>query len=377
MSMYNFMGIDSWGAGGAEKSTELLVRHLANKGWKVRIYLLKKKDIGVRTNLDSTPVEIKMIEGSNLFKRSDFLEREIRSEKPDIVHSVLFNANLVTRLARRRLKFLHVESLVNMTYSESRAKDRKSNALGLIMYKAFDRWSINRYVDYVHSITHTVNDHYHKELGLDPGKVTVVYRGRNEVAQHDSVEREVVNIVSVGRHEFQKGQIYLVEAMHLLRERNLPVHLTVFGRDGAATPEILASVEKYGLGDYVSFNGYVQNVNEVIGGFDIFAFPSLYEGLGGALIEAQAAGLPIVCSDLPVLREVTVDGRNALYFKPADSRDLADKLEVLINNRNLRLEFGKVSQQNFKKNFYLPNIHEEMEAFYLSCISRFNQQESR
>jgi glycosyltransferase involved in cell wall biosynthesis len=84
---------------------------------------------------------------------------------------------------------------------------------------------------------------------------------------------------------------------------------------------------------------------------DVFAFPSVYEGLGGAVIEAMALGLPIVCSDIPALREVVQEGQNALLFPPGHHRELAKALASLLDDREKAARFGLRSEQIFADRF--------------------------
>src|SRR5690606_27021058 len=104
-------------------------------------------------------------------------------EKGDfnLVHSILFRANLRTRLAKRKVQFIHIESLVNTTYSKERFNDRKVNQIALKFYKLIDRITASRYVDHFHSITESVKLHYVENLGLIPEKISVIPRGRQPV----------------------------------------------------------------------------------------------------------------------------------------------------------------------------------------------------
>jgi glycosyltransferase involved in cell wall biosynthesis len=84
---------------------------------------------------------------------------------------------------------------------------------------------------------------------------------------------------------------------------------------------------------------------------DLFVFPSLYEGLGGALIEAMALGLPVVASDLPALREVVRAGENADLVAPGDAHGLAQAILGLLHDTERRLMYAERSRSIFSSEF--------------------------
>ena len=101
------------------------------------------------------------------------------------------------------------------------------------------------------------------------------------------------------------------------------------------------------------FLGHRDDAPEVLAAADVFVFPSLYEGLGGALIEAMALGLPIVASDLPAIREVVEPGSNALLVEPGSPADLADAIVALADDPERRRRMGARSRAIFEDRFTL------------------------
>ena len=97
---------------------------------------------------------------------------------------------------------------------------------------------------------------------------------------------------------------------------------------------------------------------------DLFVFPSLFEGLPGAVIEAMAMGLPVVASDIPALREVVEEDRNALLTPPASAEDLADAMARLLDDRTRSAAFGERSRRLFEEHFTLERCAPQMIEFY-------------
>src|SRR5690606_28137096 len=110
------------------------------------------------------------------------------------------------------------------------------------------------------------------------------------------------------------------------------IYLKILGFEGKSSKVLQEFVTKHQLQDRVEILGFVRNVEEELINSSAFVFPSYYEGLGGALIEAFAAKLPCVCSDLAVLREVVGDSEGALYCAPGDHKCLGEQILKLYSN---------------------------------------------
>lgn len=346
--------IDSLGAGGAEKSTAVLADSLKHNNILFEIICLYKQDIGVQYELQEKGYVIRFLQPAGFFAQVKEITEIISSGNFHLVHSILFNSNLRTRFAKRRLNFIHLESLVSTTYSLERFKDPRVNSIGLRIYKLLDEYTANRYVDHFHSITKTVKAHYEKHLGITADKITVIYRGRKGINQnsYQPVDKnKTVQLLNIGRNEFAKGQIFLLQAVKKLKELGYVFQLKIYGREGEITSELKEFIETNNLGDVVFLEGFINDVSKILLEADIFVFPSLYEGLGGALIEAQAAGLPIVCNDIPVFHEVVKKNVNAKFFQTRDLNSIIEAITFLIDNPQERLNYGKESLANFKSKF--------------------------
>jgi glycosyltransferase involved in cell wall biosynthesis len=111
-----------------------------------------------------------------------------------------------------------------------------------------------------------------------------------------SFPRDALLIGHVGRFDVQKNHIFLVTVFSELLRRLPSAHLFLVG-DGQLKHEIAILIKSYGMHEHVHMLGIREDVPQVLSAMDLFLFPSLYEGLPVALVEAQAAGLPCVVSD--------------------------------------------------------------------------------
>jgi glycosyltransferase involved in cell wall biosynthesis len=143
-------------------------------------------------------------------------------------------------------------------------------------------------------------------------------------------------LLTVGRHEYQKGQIHLIDAFASISDLHPSSVLIVAGREGNASESLREKVQEAGVADRVQFLGHRADVGDLMVAADVFVFPSLWEGLGGVLIEALALEVPIVSSDLAATREVVgEDGSSGILVPPGDVNALASTLADLLGDPEL------------------------------------------
>lgn len=150
------------------------------------------------------------------------------------------------------------------------------------------------------------------EYGIPADRLAVIPNGIDaERFQRPAVERRSNTVVTVGRLCHRKGQRTVIEAVERLRTRVPDVSLHVVG-DGPLREDLERSVTERSLDATVTFHGFVSEEEKVrlLNEATVFAFGSRQEGFGIALLEAFAAGTPVVARDLPVYHDFFEDGRN-------------------------------------------------------------------
>lgn len=181
--------------------------------------------------------------------------------------------------------------------------------------------------------------------------IDVIYAGCADPRSGVEVRRAagvVARLVDV------KGHRYLIDAWRLLTSRGRATGwmLEVWG-DGPLRAELEQRVRHAALGDSVLFRGTVMNTPAHVGELSIVVLPSLSEALPLALMEAMAAGRPIIASDLPGVRELVGPSDAAVLVPPADPRRLADALEYLIADATVRTRLGEAARQRHREAFTL------------------------
>ena len=151
------------------------------------------------------------------------------------------------------------------------------------------------------------------------------------------------NILFLGRLEKRKGLPYLLEAYALLKKEMPDTRLIVVGGDGGLRPACERYIRQKGLTDVV-FTGYVPDgeLPRYYKTADVYCAPNTgAESLGIVLLEAMAAGTPIVASEIDGFADVLTDGREGLLVPPRDGEALAAALHRLLSDAALREEMGK------------------------------------
>jgi glycosyltransferase involved in cell wall biosynthesis len=345
--------IDSLGGGGAERSTQVLCDYLAENKVKFKIVCLYFYPNGFHQEMIEKGYDIQFLQKKGFLGQTKEVAKIISNENFDIVHSILFKSNLRVRFSKLKTKFVHLESIVNSTYSDERRKDEKVNQTLLKVYKVLDRYSATLFVDHFHAITNSVKEHYIKHLGLDSKKISIVYRGRKSVLlnREKPSGTHKFTLLNVARQDYQKGQIYLLQAMKVLKAKGVDIKLIILGVEGSETPRLKKYHQENELGDMVEFAGFSNDVNFYYSLADVFIFSSLFEGLGGALIEAQSAGLPIISNDIEVLREVVQPNINGLFVDIKNTQEVSDAILKLKTDVDLRQRFSEESLKNYTNKY--------------------------
>lgn len=158
----------------------------------------------------------------------------------------------------------------------------------------------------------------------------------------------------------RKGHDVLLDAWPLIRHRCEDAHLLVFGT-GPLESELR---ERAGLGGTVSFAGFRPDLREFLGHVDLLVHPALREGLGVSLLEAQAAGVPVVAFAAGGVTEAIVDGTTGLLVPPGDSVALVDAVTRLLDDPNLRQRFGGAGRERMTREFAPERMVEDYLALY-------------
>jgi glycosyltransferase involved in cell wall biosynthesis len=357
--------IDGLGFGGAERSLAELLPGLREAGIDTIVVCLRRREGGVEPDVISQGFDVRFLPpGKGARLRT--LRALLRSIDPALVHTSLVEASLVGRFAAARTGVPVLSSLVSQSYTSARRSDPHVHRAAVAGVRSIDRWSARHLTTHLHAITHAVKDWAVEALRLPADRITVVERGRDprrlgepsparRVAARERLQLplDAEVLVAVGRQEYAKGHRFLVEAMETVTRTRPAATLLMAGRPGAETPHLRALAERLELGSSIRFLGYRDDLPDVLAASDVFVFPSLWEGLGGAVIEAMALGVPIVASDLPPVVEVVEQGRCALLVPPGSIAPLAQAIASVLEDPARARRLGEQGRDIFQRRFTL------------------------
>lgn len=195
---------------------------------------------------------------------------------------------------------------------------------------------------------------YLESLGIAPDRIRVIPNGvdlsefGNRGPQRDS-QRET-NILFVGRiYSRQKGLESLVRAMSLL-PRSSRARLRLAGEDWGGTHPLASLAANLGIGERIIFLGRLDRPTLLreYADADLFVLPSLFEPFGIVLLEAMAAGLPIVATRVGGIPEIVVEGRTGLLVDPDRPKQLAEAIRCLCEDESLRNSLGREGRERSK-----------------------------
>ena len=205
------------------------------------------------------------------------------------------------------------------------------------------QWNV-RAASHVLADSEATRDDLVKYTRVAPGKITVVYPAydaglycpaREGLDMHLPPSFRIGSdyILAIGTIQPRKNYARLIEAFGRLTSRNL--RLIIVGKRGWLYDSILACSQELGLEGRVQFLDYVPTIEipALIRGARLLAFPSLHEGFGLPILEAQACGTPVVCSMTSSMPEVAGDA--ALFVDPLDVDAIAGAIERALSDRAL------------------------------------------
>lgn len=335
--------------GGQQNRVFLEAIGLRKKGHKVIIYCNKESILAHKAKEAGIEVFEANIQKQTLFQTIPRLFRIIKKEKVDIVctHSSVdsWAGGLAAKLSGRKLvRFRHnlyqigKNPLSNFIYSIPDKIICISDEIKRVLISSGIK--VNKLavicsgVDINRFNPHSVVGIPRKDLGISDNSIVI-----GNTSSFTGV----------------KGQEYLLKAFNIVCEKH-PSYLIFASRILPSHKEKYLKLIKTNFRNRVFFLGHRDDIPEVLKSIDIFVFPSIIEGLGTSLLEAMAMENPVVISDIPTFRDFITDKLNGLFFKPGDTYNLAAKIIFLIENKNLRTQFGVNARSTIIQKFSLDRM---------------------
>jgi glycosyltransferase involved in cell wall biosynthesis len=202
----------------------------------------------------------------------------------------------------------------------------------------------------------------------DPDKIP--QSDREQIRAELGISHNSILVTMVARLIRSKGIYEFMGAAKILRKRYPYIYLLLVGPlDNESvdrlTPEAISEIP-----NYIIWQGERRDITQILAATDIFVLPSYREGIPRVLLEAASMGLPLVATDVPGCREVVENGVNGFLVPPRNVQALAQAIEVLVDQPELRQRFGRSARQKVVKNFDISIVADQMIAIYRELLAR-------
>ena len=199
--------------------------------------------------------------------------------------------------------------------------------------------------------------------GIDIDRFKQVRKAGKVMPEWFACPPEAIVIGSVGWLTDIKGHRFLVDAVARLKEEHPHLHLVILG-SGGQYDALLHQAGKAGISQSVHLVGHREDVERALAGMDGFVLPSLNEGMGRALVEAMAAGLPVIASRVGGIPALIEDEKNGLLVPAGDSLALAVAVRRILSDPLWARTLGQNAMQSIGTAYGVPAMVRAIESIY-------------
>lgn len=358
------------GIGGVGRQLYELSTSLDHRGHDVKIVSLtpignfgqNARSAGI--SVMSLDLESKLLAPIALWK----IRREIQSFKPDVLHTHLYHAIVMGRLASIGLDVKTISTFHNVHNRNPETERRRDEQT------VQDRiLSITgRLTDINTFVSDESMERYISANAVSRAKSTRIYNGINvELFSPSSGEEGATGEfvwITVGSLEKRKDHQTLLEAVTVLKDEYDNFTLWILG-DGNLRQNLKRKAAHLGIEDHVEFKGKVYDVPKFLNRADAFVLSSRWEGFGLVVAEAMACGLPVVSTDAGGTSEIVIDGDTGMLVERGNSEALLKSMSKTMELSDTeRAEYGIKGRQRIEETFSIEKTVESWEAVYVSGI---------
>jgi glycosyltransferase involved in cell wall biosynthesis len=303
----------------------------------------------------------------------------------NIVKLGLSAVSLVRQLEHRHIDIIH--SHTRVTQVLGCILQRCIHAPHVTTCHGFFKKRLSRMIlpcwgDRVIAISDPVKEHLIFDLGVSERNIRRVYNGIDvnffaAASKISSDERRAIRrtigltdgpvIGIIARLSDVKGHQYLIQAMKALLERHPDVQLLIVG-EGPMERRLTGLVRSLKIEKNVVFVPTVDGTARTLSIIDLYVLPSLKEGLGLSLMEAMAAGIPCIGSDVGGIRDLIRSGTNGILVRPADPAGLSAAIQELLSDPARARSMGEQAHMFINRYFSQAEMLQRTEEVYRECV---------
>lgn len=296
------------------------------------------------------------------------LVKIINKEKPSIIHTYMFHADIIGRIIAR---ICRIPIVISSIRNENIGGRLREKLLGVTDFL----------VDSVTAVCKSAGDKQVQEGTTKPEKLTIIYNGieiDNFKQLNESTKLKIkrtLNIpldhyvfITIGRLHRQKNHKLLLKAFAKILEINKKCSLIVVG-DGPLKLDLINLATELKINNNVVFTGPRDDIPNLLAISDVFVLASSWEGLPNVILEAMAAEKPIIATSVGGVPEVVENNKNGFLIKPDDKNELTNTLiKMLELSNNERNEMGKIGRCIVEKKFTIKRTIETTEQLYSELL---------
>lgn len=300
------------------------------------------------------------------------LIRIYKSEQPDLIHHVSLKPVLYGSIAAR---FAGIPHVINAMTGLGYVFSSEDSFAKLI------RFLISPLLGYIFSVRKTITIFQNRDdlktledRNLVKHEQAVIIRGSGvdpDIYVPGEDSKDIPQVILVARMLWDKGIGEFVQAANLLLAKRVLARFILIGDSDIENPAAISveQLKTWQDDKSVEWWGRRTDVPEILQQSTIACLPSYREGMPKFLLEAASAGIPIVTADVPGCREVVIDGENGYLVPPRNPEALADGIERLLNDKQLRREMGKKGRDLVVREFGIEKIVEETLSLYKRILN--------
>lgn len=355
---------------GAQKALYRLLCHTDRTRYRPVVIALRDGNTEIGADIRALGVEVIDLNMAPRWRLDRLmpLYAVLRHQRPDILHCWMIHSNIIGRVVGRAAR---VPKII---------VSRRNDVNGSRWATVLNRWLVN-WSDTIIAVSKSARQAELRETGIAPERVIVVPNGiemapfleslsageRQALRQSLGLEPDHFVIGSVGRLVEAKGYTDLLHAFKLVSEQLSTARLIIFGK-GILEEELKTLAHALGIAEKVQFPGVRSDIPKVLQTFDLFAFSSHWEGMPNALMEAMAAGLPCIATEVSAAPELIEDGVHGLLVPPKRPEQLAQGIQKLWSDRDKRAQLGANGQARIQTEFTLAHTAALTQKIYHNLL---------
>lgn len=366
--------IDGLGHGGAENLMPALLKTLKNQVDDPRVCVLTvRAGNPIASELEKIGIPVDLIKVHNLRDFSNLwrLFQYIRCHHPDIIHTQLETSDILGTFYG---KLLGIPSVSTMHTLDVQSKKIKEYVRNWLRWKCLNL--ISRRIIVVSEFT---RQHY-IGLGFKSSKLLTLYNGidlcsftqdgTNSPSKTDlfGVPGDSVVVTTVAVLREQKGIQYMLHAIKALVAQVPNLYYVIVG-DGGHRESLEYMAKSLGIADHVVFMGHRTDIPQILAASDLFAYPSIKDALPTVLLEAMAAGVPIVASQIDGIPEIVENEVSGLLVPPANPSALTDGCLRVLCDSNLSNRLTAAAHSKIEQHFDIRIQANSILALYNQVVS--------